>query len=112
MKKLWFFTLFSFAFAEERSFRKDLIQALTEEHEGPYEIQRLRRATTIEQINAAAVALTRYFLSVKVKINIRILGALKSLTRQSNLYQKFRIALKTTGLTSQPILIRFRTGMS
>ncbi|CAG5078855.1 Oidioi.mRNA.OKI2018_I69.PAR.g9104.t1.cds [Oikopleura dioica] len=59
MKKLWFFTFFSFASGQERNFQKDLIQALIEEHEGPYEIQRLRRATTIQQINAAAVALTR-----------------------------------------------------
>ncbi|CBY33315.1 unnamed protein product [Oikopleura dioica] len=59
MKKLTVFLLVSQAFCQEKSFKKDLILALTEEHEGPHEVQRLRRATSIEKFNAAAVAFTR-----------------------------------------------------
>ena len=60
MKILTAFLLFTSALCQEKSFKKDLILALKEEHEGPKEFQRLRRATNIEKFNAAAVAFTRY----------------------------------------------------
>ncbi|CBY37120.1 unnamed protein product [Oikopleura dioica] len=86
MKKLTVFLLVSQAFCQEKSFKKDLILALTEEHEGPHEVQRLRRATSIEKFNAAAVAFTS---SISIALNAAVMLEIVSLMSSNSFCSSF-----------------------